>query len=307
MKVRKQTLSADERTTLGLDRPVARESVFPLLAVFRQKTGRIPLLIFDQFDDYQAIHRERFLKGKRRAWISSAGLVRVNAFWHQIKKQLDDRHIHLLFVTREDAAAGLLSVQFCDPESQPLDRLSAQYLLPVLDELTRAVGADGPLIVANPDAGWQQLKRRLERDLTRDDVVLPMQIQAAIQGLASLQNHFLTVGNYNRAGGLLGLEAAFVERCITSAKRLHHIEPATSRVVLRKLVDGDKTVPAAVSELANRSGLPASSLGRILRHWEQLGLVRRRVPTGAPLLGGISKGRFLGALPRLSLSRYCRG
>ena len=298
--VLQNTLNADERANLGLDQPVSGELLFPLrsedqqkrfytaggvkesgvLAVFRQKIGRMPLLIFDQFDDYQAIHRDQFLRGKRRAWISAASLLTRNAFWRQIKEQLDHGNIHLVFVTRADAAAGLISVQFCDPESKPLDRLNAEYLLPLLGELTHT-SADGSVIVANPERGWQQLNQRLERDLTRDGVVLPIQIQAAIQGLASLNNHILTVRNYERAGGLPGLEATFVERCIASVKRLYHIEPAASRAALLKLVDGAKTVPRTVSELVHGSGLEESSVEPVLNFWETLGLVRQRVALDA--------------------------
>jgi hypothetical protein len=182
--VLQRSLGTNERSALDLTRPVGRDDVFPLLAVFRRKTGRVPLIIFDQFDDYQAAHRERFRR--RGAWIKAASLIRANTFWRELKAHLAPSQLHCLFVVRADTAAALEAVRFSEPESLPLDRLNGEYLLPILDGLTATAAPDAPPNVANPEAGWAQLKRRLERDLTRDGVVLPIQIQSAIQGLAIL-------------------------------------------------------------------------------------------------------------------------
>jgi hypothetical protein len=90
-----------------------------------------------------------------------------------------------------------------------LDRLNVDNVLPLLTELTANVeGAD--LVVFAPDRGWERLKERLARNLSQEGAVLPVQMKIASQGLASLRS--LTVGDYERAGGVGGLQAAHVER-----------------------------------------------------------------------------------------------
>ncbi|MCB2263316.1 MAG: hypothetical protein LGR52_10340 [Candidatus Thiosymbion ectosymbiont of Robbea hypermnestra] len=49
----------------------------PLLARIRAELGPPPLVIFDQFDDYQIAHRTRFLRDGR--WIGADELTRANA------------------------------------------------------------------------------------------------------------------------------------------------------------------------------------------------------------------------------------
>jgi hypothetical protein len=87
--VLQQTLSADERTKLGLEHPVRHEDVFALLAAFREKVGSTPLVIFDQFDDYQAMHRTKFRSGGH--WLKPVTVARNNPFWEKVAELLGAR------------------------------------------------------------------------------------------------------------------------------------------------------------------------------------------------------------------------
>jgi hypothetical protein len=70
------------------------------LSQFQRKLGRTPLMIFDQFDDYQTRHRSQFLPGCRRTWIPADKLLETNAFWREIKSLLDMQAVRCLFATR---------------------------------------------------------------------------------------------------------------------------------------------------------------------------------------------------------------
>jgi hypothetical protein len=301
-----RTLSDSDRAALGLDRPVTRDDVFPLLAAFRGKVGRTPLVIFDQFDDYQATHRGKFLTEKG-VWLSPESLADRNGFWKSMSGCLGHGGLHVLLVTWADTAAGLYAVRFCDSKSFPLDRLDPVYLDPLLDELAPAE-ADPP-VVEEPGAGWGQLKSRLERDLTRGGLVLPVQVLFALRGLACLPGRVLTVRNYERVGGVPGLEAAYIgrsiDRCVkTLQSRNVNIEAAQVRALLLAMVDGAKTVPQPLSVLAATPGAPAGEgVVHVLIDLEARGLVRRRNPLPAGPGGGGAAREELWSLYHDYLSR----
>jgi hypothetical protein len=73
---------------------------------------RTPLIIFDQFDDYQTRNRERFLP--KKTWLDPASLRQSNPFWDMVARLLEQDKLRCLFVTRSDTAAGLSSVEFSD-------------------------------------------------------------------------------------------------------------------------------------------------------------------------------------------------
>jgi len=279
-----QSLKDAERSALGLAHPVTSNDVFPLLASFREKEGRIPLIIFDQFDDYQALHRKRFLSNTG-FWLKPKTVANNNAFWSNTSQHLALGKLHVLFVTRADAAEGLRAVAFCDSESFPLDRLEAQYLAPVLDELTPIEA--NPAVVEEPQAGWEQLKKRLVRDLQSDGLALPVRVLVAIRGLACLPGQILTILNYESAGGAEGLEAAYVEqsiiKCVLSLRAANcNVDPGQVRALLLQMVDDtrqEKTKPQPPSALLSSSGiLSEAAVLHVVRDLEQRGLVRRRTP-----------------------------
>lgn len=249
-----QSLSEMEQQTLNLKPFDNHADIFAMLKQRRSSLRRTPLLIFDQFDDYQTRHRDRFLSSHQRTWLGVEKLVAANAFWREIKTLLDDGAIHCLFVTRLDAADGLKSVRFVKEEIYRLDRLQENIVAPLLTELTTSADENAPIIYA-PERGWDKLKQRLAKDLGEQSV-LPAQMKIAIQGLARLKT--LTIGDYQRFGRLPGLEARHIEGHITEAERhFAHTEQGAQltqkqiRNLLLAFVNREtlKTVPRSNEEL----------------------------------------------------------
>jgi hypothetical protein len=170
-----EALSDEDRGRLGLTAPPEPEHLGVILDHCRAKLGRTSLVIFDQFDDYQTRHRTRFLAGRRRTWIAADRLSEANAFSGDVKKLLEGKVVHCLFATRSDTADGLESVRFVVPQVYRLDRLNANFVLPLLTELT-ADREGAASVVFAPDRGWERLKERLARDLSEDGAVLPVHL-----------------------------------------------------------------------------------------------------------------------------------
>jgi len=129
-----------------------------------------------------------------------------------------------------------------------LDRLNADFVLPLLTERTANVEGAAPVVFA-PDRGWGRLKARLARDLSQDGAVLPVQMKIALQGLASLRS--LTVGDYERAGGVDGLQAAHIDRHVASTAIHSGLTKMQVRTLLISLADAEtlKTVPRSTADL----------------------------------------------------------
>jgi hypothetical protein len=245
-----EALSEDERHTLGLTAFPTADQLVMLLGQFKGTLGRIPLLIFDQFDDYQTRHRAQFLPGRRRTWLPAAKLVEANAFWRDIKKLIDQQAVRCLFATRTDTADGLESIRFVTPQVYRLGRLNGDFVLPLLTELTANDDEENPVVYA-PEHGWDRLKERLARSLSHDGIVLPAQMKIVLQSLASLRS--LTVRDYERAGGLQGLEARHIERQLADTAHNSRLTRRHVRQVLVALADAEtfKTVPQSTQDLAN--------------------------------------------------------
>jgi hypothetical protein len=243
-----EVLSEDECRTLGLTEFPAADQLALILGQFKRKLGRTPLLIFDQFDDYQTRHRTQFLPGRRRTWIPAAKLLETNAFWRDIKNLMDIQAVHCLFATRRDSADGLESIRFARPEVYWLERLHEGFVLPLLTELTADVSGENPVVSA-PERGWKRLKDRLARNLCYDGTALPAQMKIILQGLASLPS--LTVRDYERVGGLQGLEATHIERQIANTAYNSRLTVMQVRKVLVALADAEtfKTVPRSTQDL----------------------------------------------------------
>jgi hypothetical protein len=279
-----EALSEEDRGTLGLATLPRPENLVVILDQCRAKLGRTPLLIFDQFDDYQTRHRTRFLAPRRRTWISADRLTEANAFWRDVKKLIDQKVVHCLFATRSDTADGLESIRFVDPQVYPLDRLNADFVLPLLTELTALAEGMAPVVFA-PDRGWERLKERLARDLSEDGAVLPVQMKFALQGLASLRS--LTVRDYARADRLRGLEAAYVEWRIVNTARHSSLTEIHVRSLLTSLAEPEtlKTVPRSTADLAKtitvgNTADPSHLKGAVevaLEDLEKKEIVRRRL------------------------------
>ena len=86
------------------------------------------------------------------------------------------------------------------PQVYRLDRLNADFVLPLLTELTIHAEGAAPVVFA-PDRGWERLKARLARDLSEEGAVLPVQMKIVLQSLASLGS--LTGRDYERERGFM--------------------------------------------------------------------------------------------------------
>ena len=234
-------LDEPARTVLDLQTVPAPDALCAVIAAIPAKLGRTPLIILDQFDDYQTRHRERFTP--RKTWLKSGRLSEQNGFWRDLRELLLNTAIHLVVVTRTDTALGLTSVRFIEPETYRLDRLSSYFVGPLLAALAKE-GDDQP-VIADPEYGWTALQARVAADLERASTILPQQLKIVLAGLGTLPGQVLTVAAYERAGGAAGLEARFIEDRIAKVARLHGVTEEVVRAALLGLVDtetGQKTV-----------------------------------------------------------------
>jgi hypothetical protein len=251
-----------------------------VIEAVQTKLGRIPLLILDQFDDYQNRHQERFLS--RKTWLKPARLINQNGFWRDAQELLTSNTIHLVVVTRTDTAAGLTSVRFTEPETYRLDRLQAYFIGPLLAELTKQ--KDGLEVISDPEFGWTTLQSRLTDDLERAGTILPQQLKIVLAGLGTLPGRVMTLAAYERAGSTSGLEARFIEDRIAKAARLHAVTEEGVRTALLCLVDpvtAQKTVEQRAGKLLSilDSAAPEKA-GPVLDLLAQDEVIRRRVDPG---------------------------
>jgi len=282
-------LSKEQKNTLRLRELPQKKQLFILLRRLKPKLGRTPLIIFDQFDDYQARHHDKFLPCKTKTWLSASQLITQNSFWAEIKQLLDDNVIHCLFVTRNDSAIGLDAIRFQNKsisyqiEYPPyqLDLLRVHVILPLLETLTKS--DDDTPVISNPTRGWERLKEKLANDLSQDGFVLAIQMRMALLGLEQLR--YLTVSNYEKEGRLQGLEATHIEWHIANTARHTGLSKEKIRQLLIALVDSDtqKTVPQTTTWLANRLGINENAgkdqalLQEALNNLEAKEIIRKRL------------------------------
>jgi len=239
-----QTLDAGLRERLGLKGPLGVDQLFPTLARLHDDLGLSPVLLLDQFDDYQTRHREQFLRGPDRKLLRAPDLVRDNPFWKEFAELLEAGKLHCVVATRDDAQWGLESVRFQEPGFYLLPLLEREHAAAVLDAVAVEAG------VIEPERGFRQLHDRLLLDLAPEGLVLPIQLKSVLQGLAELRP--LNVAGYTREGGLSGLEALSIARAIAQAARTASWKPELVRGLLLVMVDPvsrQKTVPATVQQL----------------------------------------------------------
>src|SRR5271165_25869 len=229
------------RGVMELKAAPASDAVCAAIAAIPKKLGRMPLIILDQFDDYQTRHRERFLP--RKTWLKPGRLCEQNSAWRDLRELLASATIHLVIFTRTDTSLGLTSVRFIEPGTYRLDRLSSHFVGPLLAALAKE-GSEQP-VIGDPEYGWTTLLTRLAADLERAGTILPQQLKIVLAGLGTLPGRVLTVAAYERAGGAAGLEARFIEDRIAKVARLHGVTEEGVRAALLSLVDpetGQKTI-----------------------------------------------------------------
>jgi len=199
------TLTPEDRTKVGfVERPaigtVNADTLRAILEGIGMRLGRMPIIILDQFDDYQLAAREKFL-GRRKNWIEPRDLIRSNGTWTVIHDLLNRGQARLVVVTRSDAAAGLHSIRLIEqPSSSTVSPLKFEWLTQWLEQVTADDGKG--VVIADPDAGWTDVKKQLVRDLTPPskslNVVLPQQVRIVFLGLRKLPS--LTLTDYRRGG-----------------------------------------------------------------------------------------------------------
>ncbi len=224
----------DEDATSSPKPPILQSlaDIEQTLAQLNDERARTALVIFDQFDDYQARNRSLFLPNK--TWLSPQMLRKENPFWDMLARLLENEKVRTLFVTRSDTAAGLNSVQFLGAvEALRLDRVESPFILELLGRLTEGK-PDAP-VIANPEAGWNKLRERIVRDISQQDVVLPQQLKIMLGGIQSLKR--LNIAQYERAGGASGIEALYVEQQIMGASRRVGLDVTQVRAILVALID----------------------------------------------------------------------
>jgi chaperone required for assembly of F1-ATPase len=265
------------REMMGLKTVPGASAVRAALEAVPAKLGRTPLILLDQFDDYQLRHHERFLS--RKTWLKPGKLSELNGFWRDLRELLASSTIHLVVVTRTDTAAGLSSVRFAEPETYRLDWLNSLFVGPLLAELAR--DQDGQKVIADTDYGWTSLQARLSADLERSGTILPQQLKIVLAGLGTLPGRVLTVAAYERADGTAGLEARFIEDRIAKAARLRGLTEERVRAALLTLVDpltGQKTAERPSRELLSGIDPTAPESARpVLDLLAQDEVIRRRV------------------------------
>jgi hypothetical protein len=190
---------------VGLAEVPSLAQIAPLFSAVRRQLGRTPLLVFDQFDEYQARHESLLLKDG--AWLKPRELCHRNQFWSTISDLIVRDLATCIFVTRKDKAEALNLVRFVEPCTFPLPAVDKGETEEALTRLTASHGAEGE-IVEYPQAGWEQLRHRLAADLSRSGSLHPSQLSLATRALAKLP--YLTLTEYNAVGGLDGLIANFV-------------------------------------------------------------------------------------------------
>lgn len=262
------------RKLLGVKGPVVPGDALAVVGRLRSKATRTPILLFDQVDDYQTRHRDKFLSGPERILLSAEALVAENPFWREMAGLLRNGGVRCLFTTRSDAKIGLESVRFQEPKIYLLDPLEKSSAADLLAEVSKDA-------VDHPERSFDRLKERLLNDLAADGWVLPIQMQVAFSGLAELR--FLSVGEYERQGGLPGLEALHLESRISAAARAVGVSVAEVRGILLSMVDRStrKTVAQPMKKLLQVfSDRNSSRLTDLLGKLELDEVVRPRIDPG---------------------------
>ena len=232
-----KALSAKDREILTLKEAARPEELVALLGTLSASLHRTPVILLDQFDDYQSRHRSLFLPPNRKTWLSAKNLVKKNAFWRDLQTLLAGGAVRCVIATRSDAADGLECVRVVPPRTYRLERLEKSDVETLLTRLTESVDPADPVVVA-PEAGWERLKERLARDLDQDGAILPVQMRTAFRGLAALPA--LTPRAYDREGALQGIEAAYIEQQITNTALNSDLSKSQVLSLLLALVDRER-------------------------------------------------------------------
>lgn len=232
----RENLSAAERMACNVPELMPEPSeLVGLFSAIHNGIHRRVLVIFDQFDDYQAEHRERLLPENGREALGMRALQDHNAFWKDIATLVAADVIRCVFATRRDVQLGLESIRFVEPLVFHLQRLDEEDARRAFDAVF-IVDGKRAIPTSAPEGTWRSLKARFIADLLADGggTVLPAQLRVAAKGLLDLPE--LSVEAYERAGGFLGLEVGHLRRCLASAASAADIDEALGRRILERMI-----------------------------------------------------------------------
>ena len=202
--------------------PVGNFDAWSWIRELPARTPKRLLLIFDQFDDYLSAHRERFYEGTTLRRASEIATVED---WREIQSLLRDEKIHLIVIARSDVGAALSALQFVDESKfthQELHSIKTGLISPLLERI--ALAPDQSPVIENPELGWMALQHRILRDIQDEHgEVLPIRLAVALSGLRFTPRHLLTLREYEKIGGLSGLEKQHVQHVVESACRVANI------------------------------------------------------------------------------------
>jgi energy-coupling factor transporter ATP-binding protein EcfA2 len=274
-------LPEDQWLALGSgDRPAIAD-LFAWMGKRPLHSPRRLLIVFDQFDDYLAAHRHRQQFYDGTTLRRSTELESRNPDWHGLADLLRSGAVRVLVVARSEASPSLPALGFVEKAGiayEHLTRLPGNLVAPLLSRLTEPLGEGRP-VVEDPELGWLQLRSRLLRDLeaSGEGQILPIQLSVALNSLRLLRS--LTTAEYERIGGLRGLERLHVERHAKTAAEAAGVRIGAVLEALLTMAspDGSKTQPAARSDfdaILSRHGAAPDATERTVRQLEDDKLLR---------------------------------
>jgi energy-coupling factor transporter ATP-binding protein EcfA2 len=256
---------------LATDQPVTGETIVFRLVQLRSKTGRRPLLLFDQIDDYQNVHRDRFRNSDTGVFLGPDELCEANPFWRSLRDLLlsDTDSIHAVFVTREDAKAGLHCFEFMQPRVYPLSRLDSADAKQLIHRVAPET------VVKNPQNGFRDLMERVVTELGRDQggMVLAMQLRIALAGIGRITGP-LTPSRFEQLGGVAGLGAQYVE---SATRNIPDSWPVLNSMAERTSDGRAKAVPLTRPQILQLVP-PGHDVDPLLQTLVDARILRRRLP-----------------------------
>ncbi len=232
--------------------PVGNFDAWSWIRELPARTPKRLLLIFDQFDDYLSAHRERFYEGTT---LRRASEIATDGDWREVQSLLRDEEIHLIVIARSDVGAALSALQFVDESKfthQELHSIKTGLISPLLERI--ALAPDQSPVIENPEFGWMALQHRILRDIQDErGEVLPIRLAVALSGLRFTRRHLLTLREYERLGGLSGLEKQHIQRVVESAGRVANIPKDDILEGIRSLLvapDGNKATSCSKQDFA---------------------------------------------------------
>jgi len=257
---------------LGLRGAITEKSAFGILRCLREKCGRNPILIFDQLDDYQSLHWDK-LHNEDKSNKSTQEVLEKNSFWSEISEAVQKGAIHCVCVLRSDAASLYHSLRLIEPKYYSIPPLAVADFRALAETFVNGNA------VSSPDNGFRDLMDRVAADLHDNSLgggILPIRMWVVLSGLASLKQRRLTVSSLDRAGGIQGLEGAFVHQCLEAAGG----DTAKGLEMLLAMVDfgpdrSPKCVRKALDELIRTWAGNRAELEQYLLRLESERIVRR--------------------------------